>query len=142
MLIEHDGDPDFVKVCDFGLAKEFDGGAISSQLTGHGEVCGTPAYMAPEQARGETLDARADIYAVGVMLFQAVVGTAAFPGVVAVRAREPAPVGATASARRPAPRYRVLSAARELDPARVVEGQGRASELGGGVPRPISSDRA
>jgi len=78
MLIERNGDPDFVKVCDFGLAKQFDGGAISSQLTSHGEVCGTPAYMAPEQARGETLDARADVYAVGVMLFQAVVGQLPF----------------------------------------------------------------
>ena len=78
VLIERGGDPDFVKVCDFGLAKQFDGGLISSQLTGHGEVCGTPAYMAPEQARGETLDARADIYAVGVMLFQAVVGRLPF----------------------------------------------------------------
>jgi len=78
MLIEHDGDPDFVKVCDFGLAKEFDGAQASSLLTGHGEVCGTPAYMAPEQARGEPLDARADIYAVAVMLFQAVVGRLPF----------------------------------------------------------------
>ena len=78
MLIEHDGDPDFVKVCDFGLAKEFDGAQASSLLTDHGEVCGTPAYMAPEQARGEPLDARADVYAVGVMLFQAVVGRLPF----------------------------------------------------------------
>jgi hypothetical protein len=78
MLIEHDGDPDFVKVCDFGLAKEFDGAQASSLLTDHGEVCGTPAYMAPEQARGEPLDARADIYAVAVMLFQAVTGRLPF----------------------------------------------------------------
>ena len=78
MLIEHDGDPDFVKVCDFGLAKEFDGAQASSLLTDHGEVCGTPAYMAPEQARGEPLDARADVYAVAVMLFQAVVGRLPF----------------------------------------------------------------
>jgi serine/threonine-protein kinase len=78
MLVERDGDPDFVKVCDFGLAKQLDGDQISSLLTQHGEVCGTPAYMAPEQARGEPLDARADVYAVGVMLFQAVTGRLPF----------------------------------------------------------------
>jgi serine/threonine-protein kinase len=78
MLIDRGGDPDFVKVCDFGLAKELDTGALSSQLTDHGQICGTPAYMAPEQARGEQLDARADIYSVAVMLFQAVVGRLPF----------------------------------------------------------------
>ena len=124
MLIDHDGDPDFVKVCDFGLAKEFEGAHASSLLTGHGEVCGTPAYMAPEQARGEPLDARADIYAVGVMLFQAVVGRLPFQASSAIRPREHAPVRAASAAGRPAPRYRLLSAARKLDPARAVEGQG------------------
>ncbi len=58
-----------VKVCDFGIAKiqEAEGG---SMITVSGFVCGTPEYMAPEQARGEILDKRADIYAAGCMLYQ------------------------------------------------------------------------
>ncbi len=60
---------DFVKVVDFGLAKmraESQGPSITSP----GIVCGTPEYMSPEQARGDELDARSDIYAVGVILYQ------------------------------------------------------------------------
>ncbi|MEM9193383.1 MAG: protein kinase [Myxococcota bacterium] len=58
-----------LKVCDFGIAKivEQEGG---SAITVSGFVCGTPEYMAPEQARGESLDKRADIYAAGCMLYQ------------------------------------------------------------------------
>ena len=138
MLIDRDGDADFVKVCDFGLAKQLDAGVISSQLTGHGEVCGTPAYMAPEQARGEPLDGRADVYSVGVMLFHAVVGRLAFRGFVAVRAREPAHLGAAAASRRASPRYCILSAVGGSDPARALQGQGRAPSSAE-VFRPISS---
>ncbi len=67
---------ELVKVCDFGMAKmvtpEVDaGGPLSSEkLTSHGVVVGTPDYMSPEQGKGERLDARSDIYAVGVMLYQ------------------------------------------------------------------------
>jgi serine/threonine protein kinase len=90
MLVEHDGDPDFVKVCDFGLAKDIErdsfdpirDGALAVDLgsltTEQGHLCGTPEYMSPEQARGEAVDERADLYAVAVMLFQAVVGRPPF----------------------------------------------------------------
>ncbi len=68
---------ELVKVCDFGMAKlvtpdnEGAGGPLSSEkLTSHGVVVGTPDYMSPEQGKGERLDARSDLYAVGVILYQ------------------------------------------------------------------------
>jgi len=57
---------DFTKLLDFGIAKQTD---HDQGLTATGVIMGTAAYMAPEQARGEGVDARADIYAVGCMLF-------------------------------------------------------------------------
>ncbi len=61
-----------VKVCDFGIAKIQNPGDsdTSAPITVAGIVCGTPEYMAPEQCRGEKLDGRADIYSVGVILYQ------------------------------------------------------------------------
>ncbi len=82
MLIERRGERDYVKVCDFGIAKA----AINEKddrenmLTIQGLVCGTPEYMAPEQARGEVLDGRADLYAAAVILFQMVTGDIPFKG--------------------------------------------------------------
>jgi serine/threonine protein kinase len=62
-----------VKLLDFGIAKSLDENAELS-LTRTGMVVGTPFYMAPEQARGETLDHRVDIYACGVLLFEMLTG--------------------------------------------------------------------
>jgi hypothetical protein len=66
-------DGDFVKILDFGLAKMVQG-TNGTQLTNTGFALGTPGYMAPEQANGENIDERADIYSVGVMLYHMVVG--------------------------------------------------------------------
>ncbi|MFH1809917.1 MAG: protein kinase [Pseudomonadota bacterium] len=74
MVEDRRGQRDFVKVLDFGIAKIQDGGGAKETraLTAAGMVCGTPEYMAPEQARGEELDPRTDIYALGVMMYQLV----------------------------------------------------------------------
>jgi serine/threonine-protein kinase len=80
MLVSREGDPNFVKVLDFGIAKVPIGGLTGEpQKTGQvltqlGMVYGTPEYMAPEQALGQVVDARADLYALGVMMFEMIVG--------------------------------------------------------------------
>ncbi|HEY4107262.1 MAG TPA: serine/threonine-protein kinase [Polyangiaceae bacterium] len=66
-----------VKVLDFGISKVAEN---SDGLTKTGTVMGTPDYMAPEQARGDRVDARADIYAVGAILYRALTGRKPFDG--------------------------------------------------------------
>jgi serine/threonine protein kinase/tetratricopeptide (TPR) repeat protein len=61
---------DLAKVADFGLAKLLDQPGSEPQLTRSGMIFGTPGYMAPEQVVGEEIDHRADIYAVGVILYE------------------------------------------------------------------------
>jgi serine/threonine protein kinase len=66
---------------DFGLVKVIDEGkAPQIRLTGAGAPVGTPDYMAPEQVIGEEIDARADLYSLGVVLYQMVTGTTPFQG--------------------------------------------------------------
>lgn len=77
-LIERHGDRDFVKVLDFGISKFHDGIGGSTRT---GELMGTPYYMAPEQIRGDrNLSHVADIYALGVIFFQALTGDVPFDG--------------------------------------------------------------
>jgi serine/threonine protein kinase len=66
-----------VKVLDFGISKVAE---TSDGLTKTGTVMGTPDYMAPEQARGDRVDSRADIYAVGAILYRALTGRKPFEG--------------------------------------------------------------
>jgi serine/threonine-protein kinase len=81
LLTERAGDPDFVKVIDFGLAKIVQGDVPPGQdLTSGQMLMGTPAYMAPEQVRGETVDPRCDIYALGVIMFVMLTGEKPFVG--------------------------------------------------------------
>ncbi len=68
-----------VKVVDFGLSKVLQGEA-NTVLTEQGMIFGTPEYMAPEQARGDEVDARADLYAAGVVLYEMAVGKPPFTG--------------------------------------------------------------
>ncbi len=74
-LVKRGEDSDFVKVLDFGIAKVNTG---ANTLTRAGQVFGTPHYMAPEQCAGTHVDARADIYALGVMLYEMVSGSVPF----------------------------------------------------------------
>jgi tRNA A-37 threonylcarbamoyl transferase component Bud32 len=79
-LLEREGRADFVKLLDFGIAKVPGdlGGADSPRLTRTGMIFGTPEYMAPEQAEGKPTDHRADLYAVGCVLYHCLTGTAPF----------------------------------------------------------------
>jgi eukaryotic-like serine/threonine-protein kinase len=84
MRDDDDEEADVVKVCDFGIAKmtertetSYDDGR---KLSVHGLLVGTPEYMSPEQARGDTLDARSDVYAIGIMLYQILTGKLPFEG--------------------------------------------------------------
>src|SRR5262245_42493934 len=72
VLIGRDGD---ALLADFGIAKIYED---TLQLTGEGSMVGTPAYMAPEQLQGKSVDARTDIYALGVVLYQALTGECPF----------------------------------------------------------------
>jgi predicted Ser/Thr protein kinase len=94
MLMQTRPGEDFVKVLDFGIAKLRDDGDGSQTTTG--AVVGTPNYLAPEQARGEQVDARADLYAVGCLLYELLAGHAPFAGrapsaVVNAHLHEPVP---------------------------------------------------
>ena len=88
ITVRHDGQ---VKVLDFGLAKAMEppgspvadpalSPTLTSPATLQGTLLGTAAYMAPEQARGKSVDKRADIWAFGVVLYEMLTGTRAFPG--------------------------------------------------------------
>jgi eukaryotic-like serine/threonine-protein kinase len=68
-------------VVDFGMAKIMTGGGTgTTALTQHNMVFGTPEYMAPEQARGDELDARCDVYAAGIILYELLAGAVPFSG--------------------------------------------------------------
>ncbi|MBL8113429.1 MAG: serine/threonine protein kinase, partial [Acidobacteria bacterium] len=70
----------FVKVVDFGLVKLVDEDAASASVTGVGAVLGTARYMSPEQARGEEVDSRTDLFALGVVLYEMLSGRPPFRG--------------------------------------------------------------
>jgi len=95
-LVDWLGHKDFVKLLDFGIAKLTEGADGDRKLTRTGMLFGTPEYMSPEQARGENVDHRVDIYAMGCILFQLCTGKVPFEaenfmGILSLHLTEPPP---------------------------------------------------
>jgi hypothetical protein len=157
MLLSREGNSEFVKVLDFGLARIVGQPSGSEPLTRTGAVFGTPEYMSPEQARGEVADQRADLYALGVILYELLAGRPPFqaPELVAVlikhlqEAPPPLPADIPAPlaryvlsllekqpADRPADALQVVKALRRLapTPAPFSQAPPRATGDGGTVP--------
>jgi len=117
-----------VKVLDFGLAKLLDeeaartSGIHHTELTEVGIPYGTATYAAPEQARGDRVDARADIFSTGVLLYELLTGSWPFKGKTAVDVRhavlheEPAPLSQVRPGRVPARLQEILDKALAKDP--------------------------
>ena len=111
IMLRPDG---YVKVLDFGLAKAVSGGRLDSPVpdpeaatlakmeTEPGALIGTVYYMAPEQARGQEVDARADIFSVGVITYEMIAGRRPFGGetnldaLVSTLEKEPPPLASSA----------------------------------------------
>ncbi|MBN1979749.1 MAG: protein kinase [Anaerolineae bacterium] len=147
ILLSHDGCP---LLADFGLAKPVPG---DRRLTGAGVLLGTPDYMAPEQAQEAEIDGRADIYALGVVLFEMLAGRHPFAGetpisIIIKHISEPLPrpsalnpavsprldeIVARATAKSPEKRYR-----RAGDLARALRAaQGQATDVPARPRRPV-----
>ncbi len=78
VCFDHRRTSDFVKVLDFGIAKIIDPDENYQPLTRDGIVCGTPAYMSPEQVQGFELDNRSDLFSLGIILYQTLTGQLPF----------------------------------------------------------------
>ncbi len=147
-LTRRRGRQDFVKILDFGLAKLVQP-EVDAQRTAMGMTYGDPRYMAPEQARGEAADRRADIYSLGVLGFEMLVGEPPFKGggtfevlqkvldapVPRVRERRPdsppwlESVVRTALAKRPGERFQTV--------AQLLDALGRKQVLANQPPMPM-----
>ncbi len=84
LLTEFRGESMFVKILDFGIAKITNQEGQEKQLTQAGIVYGTPEYLSPEQAQAKPLDHRTDIYSLGVMLYEIMVGKVPYQSASAV----------------------------------------------------------
>ena len=151
-MVEHAGrEGEHCYVVDFGLAV----GQGASPATSTGAWTGTPAYVAPEQLRGENLDARADVYALGVLAFQALAGRTPYarehesgtllahlhappPSLTELRPELPRAVDAViARALAKAPGARYASAGEfTSELTKAIAGGGPAAELGRRAKRP------
>jgi serine/threonine protein kinase len=109
-----------VRLMDFGIAKSQDRDATSG--TGTGQILGTPEYMSPEQARAQAIDARADVYALGIVIYEMFTGQVPFRGQTPVatlfmHVQDAPPLEGGAASRLPAALVPVLRKALAKDPA-------------------------
>ncbi len=135
-----------VHVLDFGMAKMLRADASQSltALTEQNMVFGTPEYMAPEQARGDEVDARADVYAAGIMLYELITGTVPFGGATPISImtahlmEEPAPPSSRTDPGRVAPALEavVLHALAKRPADRYASATALATALSGALARP------
>jgi len=105
-----------VRLMDFGIAKVETDHATSAGLTTAGQVMGTPEYMSPEQCTGAKLDARSDVYALGIVIYEMFTGTVPFRGDTPVATlfrhmQDPVPFASGPAARIPRPAVPVLARA-------------------------------
>lgn len=129
VLLDHYGDHDFVKVLDFGLARftEQLSSDDSLSITGDGALLGTPHYMSPEQIAGEPVDHRADLYALGVLLFRMATGQEPFSAktaaVILAKHLHEAPPVPSSVAKTPIPKWldRLILLLLEKDPAKRIQ---------------------
>jgi len=153
ILLSEEGE---VKITDFGIAK-----LVALDVTQTGIALGTPAYMSPEQIRGETLDGRSDQFSLGVLLYQMLTGRLPFDGANAhsmlysVLQAEPQPPGtinavlssevdrviAKALAKDPANRYPTCGALAQELAAALAEGTERTAGPNKDTPPPVPARR-
>jgi len=126
-----------IKITDFGIAKILDAQGVTST----GQVLGSPAHMAPEQIEGGEVDARTDVFALGVLMYECLVGHLPFEGKNPAQVLRRVLEGTFAAADRERPSVggrwaRIIAAALERDPADRI---GSAAQLGQQIQAELSA---
>ena len=82
IMVEIDGGEEIPRIVDFGIAilRDGDGEQMGGKLTETGQILGTPLYMAPEQAKGDPIDHRIDLFALGIIVYEMLAGVPPFTG--------------------------------------------------------------
>jgi serine/threonine protein kinase len=126
IILTRDGTP---KITDFGIAR-----LESSNLTTEGQFIGTPNFMAPEQITGRPVDGRADIFSLGVVLFNLLTGQRPFPGetlheVTMKVVRDPSPIPSVLAPHLPAAFNPIILKCLEKDPERRFQTAGELANV-------------
>ncbi len=131
-----------VKVCDFGIAKLVGESVTAQNLTAEGWVLGTPAYMAPERISPDDLDGKADVYSLGIMLFEMLTGQRPFlaknrdpMAMIMMHVNSPAPTLRSVDPQAPQELEAVVAAAIRKQPAERCDARELAAALRDAVER-------